>query len=133
MKVIKIKKRSVGEGDENFNKNFAYVHYFGLRIKIGIISHKDMTILVYTNRPELSIHEVVNAIESQKKATMREILDTLYSKNKVVAYFCGRSSFTTKIGDDDCEFYFNNEFVYYALSNIAKWPKYKRTKEKLKA
>jgi len=129
MKVIKIKKWSSGEG----NENFAYLHHFGMRIKTGIISHKDMTILVYTNRPELSIREVVNTIESQEQSTMREILDTLCSKNKIAAMFCGRHSFTTKIEDDDCKFYFNEyESVDYAISNPANWAKYKRKKESAK-
>ncbi len=124
MKVLKIKKG--GEGREG-NGNFAYSHYFLVRIKSGLLSYTDSRILVYTNRPEISIDEVVNAIESQEGAIMREILDTLCSKNKVAAIFLGKYSFTTKIGDDDCNFWFNKyEPVDYDISNPDNWEKYKR-------
>lgn len=123
MKVLKIKYGSSGEG----NKDFAYSHSFLVRIKFGLLSYTDARILVNTNRPEISIDEVVNAIESQEKSIMREILDTLRSKNELAALFLGRHSFTTKIGDDDCKFYFNKyEPVDYSISNPANWEIYKR-------
>jgi len=131
MKVIKIKK---GGSHDKENGDFAYSHHFIVRIKSGLLSYTDSRVMVSTYRSEISIDEVVNAIESQEKSTMREILDTLCSKNKVAAMFCGRHSFTTKIGDDNCKFYFNKyESVDYAISNPANWPKYKSKKEKLKS
>ena len=127
MKVLKIKK---GGSHDKENGDFAYSHHFIVRIKSGLLSYTDSRIMVSTNRPEISIDEVVNAIESQEKSIMREILDTLCSKNKVAAVFLGKSSFTAKIGDDDCKFHFNKyELVDYAISNPANWAKYKRKKE----
>ena len=123
MKILKIKHGSSGKG----NDNFAYSHHFSARIKSGLLSYTDTNILVCTNRSKLSIDEVVNTIESQEKSTMREILDTLYSKNKVAALFTGTSSFTTKIGGDDCKFsFFAYEPIDYTISHPSNWPKYKR-------
>ena len=123
MIVLKIKKGRSHEG----NENFAYSHFFIVRIKSGLLSYTDACVSVCINRPEISIDEVVNAIESQKKWIMREILHTLCSKNEVAAFFLGRRSFTTKIGDDDCKFYFNKyQPQDYLISNPSNWEKYKR-------
>jgi len=124
MKVLKIKKGGVHEGNGNFKHNFK------VRIKSSLLSYTDARILVSINRPEISIDEVVNAIESQDKSIMREILDTLCSKNKIAAFFVGKKSFTTKIGDDDCKFFFlTYEPTDYIISNPANWEKYKRKKK----
>ena len=107
--------------------DFAYTHHFSVRIKSGLLSYTDACISVYINRPEISIDEVVNTIESQEKSVMREILNALRSKNELIAFFVKKNSFTTKIGDDDCKFHFNKyELVDYAISNPANWAKYKR-------
>ncbi len=124
MEVLKIKKRSEpAEG----NEDFAYSHFFGVRIKSGFLSCKDVSVLIYTNRPEISIDEIVNAIESQEESIRREIFPTLYSKNKVAAMFLGKNSFTTKIGGDDCKFCFcAYEPIDYQINNPSNWKKYKR-------
>lgn len=125
MKVLKIRKGKSGEG----NEDFAYLHYFRARIKSGLLSYTDSNILVYTNRPEISIDEVVNAIESQDKSIMREILGTMRCKNEVFAAFIGKRKFTTKFGSDDCKFcFFKFEPIDYIISNPANWGTYKRRK-----
>lgn len=124
MKVLKIKK---GGSLDKENGDFAYSHHFIVRIKSGLLSYTDSRIMVSTNRPEISIDEVVNAIESQEKSVMREILHTLCSKNEVAAFFVGRNSFTAKIEDDDCKFYFNKyQPQDYLISNPDNWETYKR-------
>lgn len=125
MKVIRIKKilRKPKEGDQDF----AYSHFLGVRIKSGLLSYQDAYVFVFTNRPDISLDEVVNAIESQDKSIMREILHTLRSKNLVAAFFLGKHSFTTQIGDDDCKLCFNKyETIDYIISNPANWDKYQR-------
>jgi hypothetical protein len=118
MKILKIKHGSSGKG----NKDFTYSHYFLVRIKSGLLSYTDARILVYTNRQEISIDEVINAIESQEKSIMREILYTLCTQNEAIAVFAGIKSFTAKIGDDDCRFFFSKyKATDYAISNPANW------------
>ena len=118
MKILKIKHESSGKGDDNF----ACSHHFSARIKSGLLSYTDTNILVYTNCSKLSLDEVVNTIVSQEKSIMREILYTLRTKNEAIAVFAGKKSFTAKIGDDDCRFYFHKyEATDYAISNPANW------------
>ena len=58
---------------------------------------------------------------------MREILDTLCSKNVAAAVSLGKKSFTTKIGEDDCEFWFHEYQPHDSIINPpSNWEKYKR-------
>jgi len=118
MKVLKIKEGGI----HKMNENFAYSHCFSMRIKSGFLSSVDARVMISTNLSEITIDEVVNAIESQDKSIMREILSTLGAKNKVFVAYIGRKSFITKIRNDDCEFYFRTyEAIDYAVSNPANW------------
>ncbi len=111
MKVSQI--ISLGAGEKGA-KDSAYSHFFEVRIKSGFLSHQDASLRVLANRPEIHLDEVVNAIESQEKHIMREVLDILRSKN-AFALISGKCAFTTKIGDDDCKFDF---MTYMVTANL---------------
>ena len=122
MRVVKIRKRGSHEG----NETFAYSHCFSVRIKSGLLSHTDARVAVHTDRTDVSVDEVVNAIESQDRSIMREIIHALRSRHALIAAYLGRHSFTARIGDDDCRLYFNRyEPADYLISHPGNWEAYR--------
>ncbi|NLA86528.1 MAG: hypothetical protein GX847_04440 [Clostridiales bacterium] len=128
MKVVKIKKGGTDEG----NREYSHLHHFSVRIKSGLLSYTDVRVQVYTNRSEISIHEVVSSIESQETRKMREIFSTIklrYQNKLLGAFFVDNRTFSTTIGNDECKFYFlGYESTDYLISNPSNWEKYKRKK-----